>query len=480
MTEEETKKEAAEQDEANTGKPENTDGAKEQPKADGKKKDKKNRGPPPGIKPKPKLTKEQRRELQDKQRAEKAAKQAQQQKGGGGQGKQQQQQQQGHQQQSQKKPQEGGKAALSSESNDGNTKKTVVQDNSLSLFAHLPQPREMPNPYAPEGTSTLHPDVIDLGMKYASGEIHGDNARCRSMMHCFLKVLRDYQLPLPSSSSASSTVDFRTHLDHQVLKPSFQFWTTQCRPHSVSMGNAFTFLKTAVASLERDLPLKDAKEILKETMERYLLERLEYADRAIAQHAMNKLQSGDVVLTFGYSEVIEVLLTTAQEHGIDFYVWVADSRPLDEGKELLKTLQNSGIKCGYVELNALTYVLQQVSKVFLGASALMSNGSIYGRIGTAAVAMLAKDRHIPVLVCCETYKISNKVQLESITHNELGDPAAILPSSQSSSKVKVLNLMYDVTPSEFVSGIVTELGIVPPTSVAVLLSEMNPQEAAYM
>lgn len=340
----------------------------------------------------------------------------------------------------------------------------------------------MPNPYAPEWTSTLHPDVIELGMKYASGEIHGDNERCRSMMHCFLRLLRDYVLPT-DSTAGSTTIDFRTHFDHQVLKPSFQFWTVECRPHSVSMGNAFTFVKSAVASLERDLPLEEAKEILHETIEQYLLERLEYADRAIAQHAITKLQNGDVLLTFGHSEVIDVLLSTAHKEGTDFYVWVADSRPLAHGREFLLSLQKAGIPCGYIELNALTYVLQQVTKVFLGASALMSNGSVYGPVGTAAVALLAKDRHVPVMVCCESYKISNKVQLESITQNELGNPKALLPTTNGSTqrpKFKVLNLVYDVTPSEFVTGIVTELGIIPPTSVAVLLSEMNPQEAAYM
>lgn len=338
----------------------------------------------------------------------------------------------------------------------------------------------MPNPYAPEWTSTLHPDVIDLGMKYATGEIYEDNERCRSMMHCFLTVLHDYVLP---TTESPGTIDFRTHFDHQVLKPSFQFWTVACRPHCVSMGNAFTFVKSAVASLERDLKLVEAKEILQETIERYMLERLEYADRAIAHHAMTKLQDGDILLTFGYSEVMDVLLQTAHKEGTDVYVWVADARPLTYGKKLLKSLQLAGIPCGYIELNALTYVLQQVTKVFVGASALMSNGSVYGPVGTAAVALLAKDRHIPVMVCCESYKISNKVQLESITQNELGNPSALLPRTKglvTQPKYKVLNLMYDVTPSEYISGIITELGIIPPTSVAVLLSEMNPQEAAFM
>ena len=359
---------------------------------------------------------------------------------------------------------------------------------------------EMPDPYANEFTETLHPEVIELGLKYASGEIQGDNERCRSMMQVFLQVLKDYVPPsagsasspnIPSSTktnnnnSSANDGDFRHHFDHQVLKPSFQFWTVNCRPHCVSMGNAFTFLKTAVASLDRDISITEAKNELEETIERYLQERLEYADRAIAQHALTKIHDGDILLTFGYTEAIDVLLRTAQEEKVDFYVWIVDARPLTEGKRLLKSLRELGIPCGYIQLNALTYVMQQVTKVFLGASALLVNGSIYGRIGTACVALLAKSHHVPVLVCCETYKISNKVQLESITQNELGNPHDLLldrSNTNSSNNTKELskpnnlktaNLLYDVTPDKFVSGIITELGIIPPTSVAVLLREMN-------
>jgi translation initiation factor eIF-2B subunit delta len=315
-------------------------------------------------------------------------------------------------------------------------------------------------------------------MKYAQGEIRGGNARCRAMLQVFSNVLDDY------CPGDDVTTDIRSHFDQFVLKPSFTFWTTKCRPHSVSMGNAFTFLKTAAASLSRDISLAAMKETLQETVEQYLSERLEYADRAIAQHAMTKMENGDVVLTFGNSETISVLLTTAKQERINFYVWVVDSGPLSEGKHMLRKLLEADISCGYIQLNALTYVMQQVTKVFLGASALMSNGSIYGRIGTAGVALLAKDKNIPVLVCCETYKISNKVQLESITQNELGNPEALihgegLKNWKEVSNLKLLNLLYDMTPAEFVSGVVTEVGIIPPTSIAVLLREMNPQDAAY-
>ena len=134
---------------------------------------------------------------------------------------------------------------------------------------------------------------------------------------------------------------------------------------------------------------------------------------------------------------------------------------------------------------------KQVTKVFLGASALLVNGSIYGQIGTACIALLAKNHHVPVLVCCETYKISNKVQLESITQNELGNPNDLLlldntnnnnnndenvnnnNNNNNNNKLHAANILYDVTPDKFISGIITELGIIPPTSVAVLLREMN-------
>ena len=318
-------------------------------------------------------------------------------------------------------------------------------------------------------------------MKYATGEIWGDNARCRAMLHCFMQVLKDYKY-----TNDDGKDDYKSHLDHAVLKASFQFWTTECRPHCVSMGNAFTFVKSAVASLDRETSLMEAKALLLESMERYLVERLDVADQAMAEHAMKKLTRGDVVLTYGYSEAVAVILTKAQqEHGLtDLAVWVVDAGPQFHGKTMLKTLQEAGVRCGYVLLHSVSYILPHVTKVFLGASALFSNGSIYAPAGTACVAMLAtqdSSNNIPTLICCESYKISNKVQLESITHNELGDPKALAGSRRNSEvqNLKCLNLLYDVTPSEYVSGIVTELGIIPPTSVAVLLREMNPQDAAY-
>ena len=107
------------------------------------------------------------------------------------------------------------------------------------------------------------------------------------------------------------------------------------------------------------------------------------------------------------------------------------------------------------------------------------------------VALMAQTFHVPFIVCCETYKFSERVQLESISFNELGDPDELvhIPNLDEKSinplkewkevpNLKLLNLMYDLTPSQSIAMVITEVGLVPPTSVPVILREYRkePQE----
>jgi translation initiation factor 2B subunit (eIF-2B alpha/beta/delta family) len=46
-------------------------------------------------------------------------------------------------------------------------------------------------------------------------------------------------------------------------------------------------------------------------------------------------------------------------------------------------------------------------------------------------------------------------------------------------RLNVLNLVYDVMPIDFVTLIVTEFGLIPPTSVPVILREKRDDEALY-
>jgi translation initiation factor eIF-2B subunit delta len=491
-----------------------SEGEKKEPAAGGGGDGKPPPPPAPPPPPKPKLTKAERRALQEQQRAAKAARQQQQQQqqaaqgkggkgggGGGGVGGSASPKQQTKKQQQASPNQESRKAQKRSVTWEDDDKR---DDSAVVKWVSHLQPYQDPAVsfdtgaalrYRSDHDVELHPAVHALGYRYATGQIRGGNARCRAMLQCYETVLRDLR------DSADGAADVRKQIDQRVLKPAFHYWTEHCRHHSVTMGNAFSFLKTAVASMDREVSWEEAAETLIGTMHQYSRQRIDLVAGLIAEEACAKLllqgkgKKGPeeiVILTYGHSEAVKVVLlemaSQVEKTGQSLRVMVADSPPLYEGRRTLRALRTAApeVSCQYLPLHAVPYVLQEgvtAQCLLLGAAALHSDGSVFGRCGSACVALSAHAAHVPVLICAETYKISNRVQLESLTHNEVGPPAAAAENengdgggSSSSTGVKRLNLLYDLTPSSCVSGIVTELGIVPPTSVAVLLREMNPSQ----
>jgi len=309
-----------------------------------------------------------------------------------------------------------------------------------------------------------------LGLQMAEFTISGSNARVVAMLRSFQTVIRDFTCP-PSKVLSR---ELETNLNQQIQ------YLVDCRPQSMAMGNAIKWLKMRVGHAPPHLPNHQAKEMLCTQIDTFIEERITLADKAIISYAESRIVSGDVVLIYASSYVVETVLVHACEMGIDFRVVVADAGPKFEGRGMLERLHKAGVRCTYANLHALSYVMPEVNKVLLGASSLLLNGTLVARAGTALVAMLAHERAVPVLVCCETYKFAERVLLDSICYNELGDPDDLVDQQQGPDKLadwrdlpklKLLNLVYDVTPMKYITMVVTEAGVVPPTSVPVIIRE---------
>ena len=198
------------------------------------------------------------------------------------------------------------------------------------------------------------------------------------------------------------------------------------------------------------------------------------------------------------SSTVLQLLKEAHAQGFKFKVIVVDSRPLLEGREMLKELVHLGIKTTYIFSNAIPYIIKEATKVILGASSVMTNGDIMGRVGTSIICMAAYDAKVPVLVLCESYKFSdNLVRLDSFVWNELGDPEDLVdtshhePSQRNASTfgkpfgykqgvlkqwrnvdpLILLNLYYDMTPAKFITVVACEHGLIPSTLVASVIHQ---------
>ncbi|XP_073245771.1 translation initiation factor eIF2B subunit delta-like isoform X1 [Porites lutea] len=355
--------------------------------------------------------------------------------------------------------------------------RTTTQ-KKVGLFSHLHQYEKdlsLTQGISLGSASNIHPAIITLGVQYAKGIICGSNARCVALLLAFKKLIADYVTPTQK--------ELCRDLDAKI-KPNISF-LTQCRPLSVSMGNAIKYLKLQITHSPPDMPEEQAKGNLIKSIDKFIQERIILAGVAISEtYARTKINDGDVILTYACSSLVLKVLKDAHSAGKNFRVVVVDSRPKFEGRECLRRLVKHGIRCSYVLISALSYVIKEVSKVFLGAHALLANGYVKSRVGSSMVAMMAQAFNVPVLVCCETYKFCDRVQTDSFVSNELSDPDDLVPLARESADVlsqwrdvnslHLLNLVYDVTPPHFVSMVITEVGMIPCTSVPVVLRVQNP------
>lgn len=230
------------------------------------------------------------------------------------------------------------------------------------------------------------------------------------MLQAFQKALEDYSAP----SEKTINRDLITKINGYIS------FLIECRPLSISMGNAIRFLKAHVTRLPSDISESEAKASISSDIDRFITEKIVLADKIIVGHAVAKIRDGDVLLTYGSSSVVEMILLRAHELGTGFRVVVVDSRPKLEGQALVRRLVQKGVKCTYTHINAISYIMHEITRVFLGAASVLSNGTVYSRVGTACVAMVAHEFRVPVMICCEAYKFHERVQLDSICCNELG------------------------------------------------------------
>lgn len=316
----------------------------------------------------------------------------------------------------------------------------------------------------------IHPAFIQLGVQYAKKTILGANSRSISLLSALKKLVLELKAP--------SKQEFCRYLE--LVLQACTDYIQKCRPMAVSMNNALRLFKLQLTQMDVSKSDDQKKEILSDFIDTYIKNEILLAGEAISAKVSEKISNGDVILIYGCSSLIRKILIDAHTPTKQFKVIVVDGRPLLEGREQLRKLTQAGIQCTYIMINALSYVMPSVSKVLLGAHALLANGYVMSRTGTAQVALVAQAYNKPVLVCCETYKFSEKVQTDSLVYNEIGDPESLLFNDTSeelsplnkwkeNGKLTPLNILYDVTPPDLVTAVVTELAILPCTSVPVVL-----------
>ncbi|KIL65432.1 hypothetical protein M378DRAFT_186486 [Amanita muscaria Koide BX008] len=347
-----------------------------------------------------------------------------------------------------------GRGTFAQNADDAQSRKS----RGLMIFSHFSLPKQLGQGVKGD----IHPAIVRLALLFSEFKICGANARCIATLTAFKTVIQDYTTPEHNTLSRH----LMTHLSPQIS------YLVSARPMSVSMGNAIRQLKLEISKADIDRVEQEVKDELCQQIDNYIRDRIIVADEVIEELAGQKIKDGDVILTYAKSSVVEKVLLNAHQEGKKFSVIVIDSQPLLEGKALLTSLTstNPPIPCTYTFLSAISSVMTEVTTVLVGAHSICANGAVYSRSGTALVAMIAKNHNVPVVVCCETYKFSDSVVLDAFGKNELApqkfDRRSDAALASPSSNLEILNPLYDLTPPKCITAVVTEVGLIPPSSVS--------------
>ncbi len=161
-------------------------------------------------------------------------------------------------------------------------------------------------------------------------------------------------------------------------------------------------------------------------------------------------------------------IRTAWKRGKKLHVLVDETRPRLQGARLTAwELMREGIPMTLIADNAAGYFIQtgQVDLIFVGADRVVANGDVVNKIGTYKLAVVARENGVPFYPVVPTSTIDLTIESGDEVPIEERDPQEVthirgLPIAPEG--VRAANPAFDATPHRYVTGIITEGGIVYP------------------
>ena len=170
----------------------------------------------------------------------------------------------------------------------------------------------------------------------------------------------------------------------------------------------------------------------------------------------------------------------AKEQGKEFFVYADETRPRNQGARLTAwELQNEGIPHLIVPDNAGAHLMSRgmIDFVITGADRIAANGDAANKIGTFEKAIVAREFGIPFYIAVPFSTIDfsitdgTQITIEERSEDEMlsysgPDSEGIMHTIRMASPGShAMNPAFDVTPARFITGFITEKGIIKPADI---------------
>ncbi|RLE64397.1 MAG: S-methyl-5-thioribose-1-phosphate isomerase [Thermoprotei archaeon] len=198
-------------------------------------------------------------------------------------------------------------------------------------------------------------------------------------------------------------------------------------------------------------------------------------NKKIGDFGEKLLEDGDTVITVcnagslatSYYGTATAPIYRALEKGKLVNVIVMETRPYLQGARLTAfELKSAGIPVKIITDNSIGIVAwkEKVDIAFVGADRFTKDGYLVNKIGTYPLALVCKEHSIPFYPAVPTSTIDlqheiNEVEIERRPGEEVVSIKGVRIAPEG---VDALYYAFDITPPKYITGIITEKGIVYP------------------
>jgi methylthioribose-1-phosphate isomerase len=164
----------------------------------------------------------------------------------------------------------------------------------------------------------------------------------------------------------------------------------------------------------------------------------------------------------------------AHDRGLPVHVWVAETRPRNQGSKLTAwELNEHGVRHTVIADSAAGHLMQrcEVDLVIVGTDRTTYTGDVANKIGTYLKALAARDNNVPFYVALPSSSLDwsmrdglKEIPIEERSAEEVtcvdgwreGQQVQVRVTPQGSAAA---NYGFDVTPARLVTGLITERGV---------------------
>ncbi|MGM0590674.1 MAG: NUDIX domain-containing protein [Halobacteriota archaeon] len=185
------------------------------------------------------------------------------------------------------------------------------------------------------------------------------------------------------------------------------------------------------------------------------------ADELAAEHAVAFLDG--TVLTLSRSGTVLDALKKSQSP-----VVVTESRPGGEGVDTAGDLVVAGLDVTLTTDAAVSTAVIDADVVLVGADAILADGSVVNKVGTRTLGLAAAREGVPMYVVAAR----DKIRHDETMVVETAPPETLTPGDEAVA-LDLLNPLFDRTPTDLVTGVVTEAGLFSDVDVVTTADELR-------